>query len=145
MHDFGRMDPLTMQEHAFVIRNVGDAPLELTEGPTTCKCTLATLSQRIIPPGGKALALVKWNSGRDLAYAHSATIYTNDPLNKVLQLSIQGNVLALFRCTPEQLVFSRIAPGETPSATAVVYSQALGRHGTRTDRTLARRHGGDDR
>ncbi|MHB8866285.1 MAG: hypothetical protein ACYC6N_28195, partial [Pirellulaceae bacterium] len=41
----------------------------------------------------------------------------------VLRLSIKGTVSALFRCTPERLVFSRIAPGEAPSATTVVYSQ----------------------
>ncbi len=123
VHDFGRMDPLTVREHVFVIRNVGDAPLELTEGPTTCKCTLASLGQRTVPPGGKAHVVVQWNSGRDPAYAHSATIYTNDPLHKALQLSIKGTVATMFRAVPEQLVFSRVTPGDTPSATAVVYSQ----------------------
>lgn len=123
VHDFGRMDPLTVREHVFVIRNVGDAPLELTEGPTTCKCTLASLGQRSVPPGGKAHVVVQWNSGRDPVYAHSATIYTNDPLHKALQLSIQGTVATMFRAVPEQLVFSRVTPGDTPSATALVYSQ----------------------
>ncbi|MHB8968923.1 MAG: DUF1573 domain-containing protein [Pirellulaceae bacterium] len=124
VHDFGRMDPLTVQEHVFVVRNVGDAPLELFMGPTTCKCTLAKLGQQAVPPGGKTHVALQWNTGRDLAYAQSATIFTNDPRNKALQFSIKGTVSALFRCSPEQLVFSRIVPGETPSATAVVYSQA---------------------
>ena len=124
VHNFGRMDPLTVREHVFVIRNVGDAQLELTEGPTTCKCTLASLGQRIVPPGGKVHFVVQWNSGRDSAYAHGATIYTNDPLHKALQLSIKGTVATMFRAVPEQLVFSRITPGDAPSATAVVYSSS---------------------
>ena len=33
IHDFGRMDPLTTGSHTFVIRNVGNAPLELKQGP----------------------------------------------------------------------------------------------------------------
>jgi hypothetical protein len=66
---------------------------------------------------------VQWNSGRDPVYAHSATIYTNDPLHKALQLSIHGTVATMFRVVPEQLVFSRVSPGDTPSATALVYSQ----------------------
>jgi len=123
VHDFGRMAPLTVREHAFVIRNVGDAPLELTEGPTTCKCTLFKLREKSVPPGGKTQVVVQWNSGRDPAYAHSATIYTNDPRSPVVRLSIKGTVQTVFRCTPEQLVFSRVAPDESPSATVVVYSQ----------------------
>jgi hypothetical protein len=123
VHDFGRLDPLTTHEHTFVIRNRGERPLELTEGPTTCKCTLASLPQRVIPPGGKAGVVVQWNTGRDLDYDHSATIYTNDPRRKVIELEIKGTVAALFRCVPERLVFTRIAPGESATSTAIVYSQ----------------------
>ncbi|MBM4092928.1 MAG: DUF1573 domain-containing protein, partial [Planctomycetes bacterium] len=50
-HDFGRMDPLTERSHTFVIRNIGDAPLRLEQGPTTCKCTLSGLSNRHVLPG----------------------------------------------------------------------------------------------
>jgi hypothetical protein len=123
VHDFGRLDPLTVHEHVFAIRNVGDAPLELTEGPTTCKCTLSKLHQRVVQPGEKTHVVVQWNTGRDEIYAHSATIYTNDPRNRALRLSIKGAVQTLLRCVPERLVFSRVEPGATPSATTVVYSQ----------------------
>ncbi len=123
VHDFGRLDPLTTHEHVFVIRNVGDAPLGLTEGPTTCKCTLAKLHQQVVPPGEKTLVAVHWNTGRDETYAHSATIYTNDPRNRALRLAIQGQVRTLFQCTPPRLILSRVEPGATPSATAIVYSQ----------------------
>jgi hypothetical protein len=123
VHEFGRLDPLTTHEHTFVIRNRGELPLELTEGPTTCKCTLASLPQRVVPPGGKTGVVVRWNTGRDLEYDHSATIYTNDPRRKVIDLEIKGTVAALFRCVPERLVFTRIAPGESATSTAIVYSQ----------------------
>jgi hypothetical protein len=122
-HDFGRLDPLTLHEHVFVIRNAGDAPLELTEGPTTCKCTLARLGQDVVPPGGKVNVLMQWNTGRDTEYSHNATIYTNDPLQPSVRLTIKGTVMVRFRCEPEQLVFSRVNPGETPTASAMVYSQ----------------------
>ena len=122
-HDFGRLDPLTTHQHAFVIRNVGDAVLELSEGPTSCKCTLASLTHHSVAPGEKTTAVVHWNTGRDREYSHSATIYTNDPRNKVIQLKIKGEVQVLLRCEPEELVFSRLDPGETASATTLVYSQ----------------------
>jgi len=123
VHNFGRQDALTVHDHVFVIRNVGDAPLDLTEGPTSCKCTLARLQQHTVPPGGKTQAVVRWNTGRDETYAHSATVYTNDPRNPALRLSIKGEVRTLLRCVPDRLVFARVEPGETPSAAALVYSQ----------------------
>ncbi len=125
VHDFGRLDPLTVHEHTFVIRNTGDQSLELTEGPTTCKCTLAELSSHTVAPGEKTTAVLRWNTGRDREYAHGATIYTNDRRNKVIQLKIKGEVRVLLRCEPDELVFSRLAPGETASATTIVYSQVL--------------------
>ena len=70
VHNFGRLDPLTTHQHTFVICNDGDAPLELSEGSTTCKCTVANLTQGTVPPGGKAHVVMQWNTGRDLEYAH---------------------------------------------------------------------------
>lgn len=122
-HDFGRLAPLTTHQHVFVIRNRGDAPLKLTEGPTTCKCTVANLIQGTVPAGGKAPVAMQWNTGRDSEYSHSATIYTNDPRQPIVQLKIMGQVQVLLRCEPDELVFSRVAPGERPSATTLVYSQ----------------------
>ena len=41
-------------------------PLELAEGPTTCKCTLARLPQHTVSPGDKVAVSVRWNTGHDL-------------------------------------------------------------------------------
>ena len=123
-HDFGMMDPLTMGSHTFYLRNVGDQPMELQQGPTTCKCTLSNLNGNSVEPGGEARVVVQWNSGRDALYAHSATVYTNDPRKRVVTFSIRGKVRTLFRCEPPELVFSRVTPGQPATASAVVYSQS---------------------
>ena len=57
------------------------------------------------------------------------TIYTNDPRKRVISLKIRGSVQVLLRCEPEELVFSRVEPGETPTATALVYSQVWDQFG----------------
>ena len=41
----------------------------------------------------------------------------------MIRLKIRGSVQVLLRCQPEELVFSRVEPGDTPTATALVYSQ----------------------
>ena len=43
-YDFGLMDPMTTGTYDFEIKNVGDAPLHLKLGPTSCKCTISGLS-----------------------------------------------------------------------------------------------------
>ncbi len=123
VHDFGQMDPLTQGTHAFVIENTGDAVLELRQGPTTCKCTLSKLERTVLEPGESAKAIVTWNSGRNAHYRHQATIFTNDPRNQAITLTIQGRVRVLLGCEPAELVFSRIAPGQMREATTIVYSQ----------------------
>lgn len=122
-HDFGLMDPLTMGSHTFRIRNVGDEPLQVQQGPTTCKCTLSKLSGDSIKPEDEVRVTVKWNSGNDAMYTHSATVFTNDPRQNAVTFTIRGEVRALFRCDPPELVFSRVAPGERATASAVIYSQ----------------------
>ncbi len=123
VHDFGQMDPLTVGKHVFVIKNTGDAPLQLKKGPTTCKCTLSSLNRHKLQPGESARVVLTWNSGRDPVYLHRATVFTNDPRNQAIQLTVKGRVRVLFQCEPSELVFSRVGPDETPSATAIVYSQ----------------------
>jgi hypothetical protein len=122
-HDFGRMDPRSSGRHAFTIRNRGEAPLELAAGRSSCKCQLASVSSRHIAPGGSGQIVVDWNTGEESDYSHTANVLTNDPLNPVLRFTIRGKVLALLRCEPETLVYSRVTPGEIPSATTLVYSQ----------------------
>jgi hypothetical protein len=50
-YDFGVMDPRTRGEHEFLVKNGGDAPLQLKEGSTTCKCTVAELPGAAVAPG----------------------------------------------------------------------------------------------
>src|SRR4051812_32552624 len=40
-YNFGTMQRGTSKSHDFVIKNVGEAPLKLRAGTTSCKCTLS--------------------------------------------------------------------------------------------------------
>ena len=123
-YDFGVMDPLTMGEHQFVIRNKGDAPLELNIGPTTCKCTLSGLSTNRLEPGEFASVKLEWNSGRkDLEFSQSATVYTNDPRQKSLEFTVTGKVRMLIGTDIERLDLPAQNPDTTVVAEFLVYSQ----------------------
>ncbi len=123
-YDFGIMDPLTMGEHTFVIRNQGQAPLKLEKGDTTCKCTLSTLDNNEVPPGGEATVRMEWNSGSKYDfYRQAARVFTNDPENHSLVFIVQGVVRTLLGSDPPDVAFSRVEPDQPSTAEVLIYSQ----------------------
>jgi len=123
-YDFGLMDPLTMGRHAFVITNAGSSPLKLQQGPTSCKCTLSNISRNALEPGDTATVTLEWNTGRKFpVYSHYATVYTNDPQHKTIELQVQGIVRRQLGLAPELLAFKQIHPDKPTSATVALFSQ----------------------
>src|SRR6476620_4482600 len=64
-YDFGSMQRGTSKSHEFVIRNVGNAPLKIRNGGTTCKCTLSKVEDESIPPGGSTMVKLEWTAKVD--------------------------------------------------------------------------------
>jgi hypothetical protein len=123
-HDFGTMNPRTVASHTFVIRNEGEAPLQLTNGGTTCKCTLSKLSGGFVPPGGEGHVTLTWNSGLEhAAYEHGATIVTNDPQRSAIQLKLRGTVLTRLAPTRAELSFAAVEPDRPATLETTVFSQ----------------------
>lgn len=123
-YDFGVMPPLTMGRHDFVVRNTGNAPLELAEGSTSCKCTLSDLTNPSILPGGESVVTVTWNSGKGApVYSHYAVIETNDPRCPELTFRVRGRVAVQIGLYPEAIAFNRIEPDKPATGEALVYSQ----------------------
>jgi hypothetical protein len=79
--------------HDFIIRNTGTAPLIIDHIKTSCSCTTASYTESI-PPGGEGIVSVKLRTrgyGGKLAY-QTAHVYTNDPANPLIPLSMTGPV-----------------------------------------------------
>src|SRR5437762_13137562 len=53
-YDFGRMEVGEEQSHAYTIRNEGEAPLLIKEGPKTCQCTVSQVETGEVAPGAAA-------------------------------------------------------------------------------------------
>ena len=121
-YGFGAMDSHATGTHEFVFRNVGDAPLQLEAGKTTCKCTLSDIGDGTIPPGGAESVTLEWR-GKSLVgpYAQTATIFTNDPKKRKIDLKIHGEMIAKARLVPEALVFSSVAAGQSAQADVRIY------------------------
>jgi len=107
--DFGRMIVGEQGSHEFAFTNAGEAPLELTKGATSCKCTISGLEQTLIPPGETANVKLEWKAnpgGPGGDFRQTALILTNDPLRPEVTLTIQGKSFAMWDPFPSGLVFT---------------------------------------
>ena len=116
--DFGVMEKNASKSHVFVVKNVGDAPLQFIGEPkTTCSCAVGRVEKKVIPPGDRGEITLTWSS-KDFAdqYRQSATFQTNDPARSALTFVIFGRVVQTVRAFPGDIVFSRISAGENKQA-----------------------------
>lgn len=122
-HNFGILEPHRTCEYTFIIRNEGEAPLVLSRGGTSCKCTMSHLPQGEVPPGSQVPVVVssKVNDAKG-EFTHRATILTNDPKTPRLDLRITGTARAVLAALPAELTV-RSGRGRESSAEMIIYSE----------------------
>ena len=119
--DFGQMELGREKSHEFVIRNVGDAPLKLTVGPTSCKCTLSEVQAGAIAPGESTTVKLEWSAKSDRGpFRQTATIHTNDPRRPDIELEIDGEIVDASGLQPTDFNFDKLAVDESKSAEVYV-------------------------
>ena len=124
-HDFGTMNPDTEAEHTFIVRNEGDAPLQIRRGSTTCKCTMSKIARHTVPPGEEESVHISWHTGKDKSsFNQTATIFTNDPNKSAFTFRVKGLVRQLVALDPPEIVFPGIDNGKIQSTEVLIYSQA---------------------
>lgn len=122
-YDFGTMKRDTTRSHDFVIRNDGDAPLELTTGETSCKCTISELDNDTLAPGSSTTIRMEWTAITDVGpFRQTAQIKTNDPRRPEFELVIEGRVVLSHRVAPEELAFNDILVSQPTTATVHIYA-----------------------
>lgn len=101
--DFGRIEVGDQYEQQFTIRNDGDAELEISQGDTTCECTLGQIQNNRIPPHQSAQFTLRWNPKTPSdPEEKGAEIRTNDPDAKSIHLRIFGAAYRRFVLQPER-------------------------------------------
>jgi hypothetical protein len=122
--NFGTMQRGTKKSHEFVFKNVGNAPLTLRVGSTSCKCALGTVGDAPIPPGESVKVQLEWKaeSGGG-AYRQTATVETNDPVQSQVLLVVDGTVTEASGVSPQEFVFDKVTAGGSKSA--AVYVMAM--------------------
>ncbi|TWT52163.1 DUF1573 domain-containing protein [Allorhodopirellula solitaria] len=112
-HDFGVMRPDEKGEHQFVVKNVGDAPLVLKVGASTCKCTVGELGDEMLEPGEQTEVTMSWTvTTNKNTFGQSAELRTNDPAQVAIRFEITGSVVRDVRLFPEEITFGEVAAGD---------------------------------
>lgn len=108
IHDFGAAWVGTY-EHAFTIRNAGQAILELTKVQPSCGCTTAGTYESSIPPGGSVDIPFKLATERyDGEFATTITITSNDPAHPSTRLTLRGYAKHRIKVNPRYVGFGNL-------------------------------------
>ena len=131
--DFGTVERGATVAHTFRLPNRGTANLHIDHVKSSCGCTAAVLSERVIPPSAEGRVAVTLDTARLAGRTtKTVTVYTDDPDAPVVALSLIGQVTADLVVTPSPLYLGRIRRGEavrrevliTPGRSDVTYTVA---------------------
>lgn len=121
VYDFGAVEQFTRVRHGYVLRNAGDQELVIKRIKSSCGCTIAELNQKNLAPGESVTIFVTFNTGgRYGRQSQQVTVFTNDPVAPIIQLTIEGTVNELLSFDPHRLRFLDAQPGETHRQTLMV-------------------------
>ncbi|MEM8733233.1 MAG: DUF1573 domain-containing protein [Planctomycetota bacterium] len=122
-YDFGTMMHGTEMSHDFVFKNVGDGPLVLEMGESSCKCTVGELDKSIIQPGEQTNVTLTWKALALIPeFGQNATIITNDVDALDVKLSVFGNVAKSVSTVPDRIQLGSLADDQEVSKTIFIFS-----------------------
>lgn len=121
--DFGVMRRNEKGQHVFVVKNVGEEPLVLKVGASTCKCTVGELGDESLEPGEQTEVTMSWTVLTDEStFGQSAELRTNDPSLVAIRLEINGTVVRDVQTFPEEVTLGDVAAGEDTEFDVSVFS-----------------------
>ncbi|HVB81262.1 MAG TPA: DUF1573 domain-containing protein [Candidatus Binataceae bacterium] len=112
--------------HVFMLKNVGDAPLEIKSVNSSCGCTAAKPSKTILAPGEVSTITASVDTHFEQGHSLSVvTLITNDPANASLQLKIEGVIKPQVAARPMDVDFGSVHHGSA-EVREVVISDMVG-------------------
>lgn len=110
--DFGEVFEDKELSHTFVIKNLGDAPLKITNLDPDCACTAADYDQSI-PPGGQGrlkLTISPYSVLRK--FTKETKVFFNDPARPMVVFALKGYGKPIIDIQPSHVIRLRGKAGE---------------------------------
>jgi len=112
--------------HVFMIKNVGNGPLDIRNVASSCGCTAAKPSKTILAPGEVSTIAASVDTHFERGHSLSViTLATNDPANPSLQLKIEGVIKPQVEAQPMDVDFGSVHHGSA-AVRDVVISDMIG-------------------
>jgi hypothetical protein len=122
--DFGIMDQMAEETKEVPFTNKGNKVLEIKEVKTSCGCTAALPSDRVIDPGEKGILTVTFKSGKSMGDIEKViTVVTNDSLKPEIKLPVLAYVKTDITMEPRTLDFGDVKLGDEAFAEAKLISE----------------------
>lgn len=88
-HDFGKIKEGEKVQYRFKFKNVGSAPIRITDVKPSCGCTSPEWTKDVVPPGGEGYVEVIFDSqGRQGTQNKSVTVLAEaDPPTYILRFT----------------------------------------------------------
>jgi len=120
-YNFGTVSQGKKVQHNFVIRNSGDAILQIKELNASCGCTAAKPSSSLIPPGKSAEIQVIFDTANFSGKVQkSVSVVTNAGRSPNFTLNLDGNIVEELQVAPRQLSLGPVKPGVAKQASVTV-------------------------
>lgn len=93
VYDFGTVKSGEVVKHSFLIINKGKANLNINKVSSSCGCTVAEPTKKVLLPNDTSIIKVEFNSKNRSGFQKKIiSVSTDDPNNSSIQFTIQGNV-----------------------------------------------------
>jgi len=107
VHDFGSIGPGTRNTCGFNFKNTGQGNLHIKRVTKTCGCTPFSLEKKNYAPGESGTLKVSYHASSRPGNAQKRlTMYTNDPDNERVRLTIKAKIVRKVSCKPERITLS---------------------------------------
>ena len=115
VYDFGKVLGGSEIKHTFTIKNIGQKPLKIISVTETCACTAILLSKDEILPGktGDISTVLTVPSG-NRRIEESLLVFTNDPVQNTLTLTLKGEAFTPIRTFPTLIALGNKSPLQDP-------------------------------
>lgn len=112
LYDFGKVEQGEQVHRLFHFTNQGSRDLRIEAVKTSCGCTAAVLSSEVIPPGQEGTISATFDTSKFFGEkVKTISVHTNDPLQPVTTLTLQGEVEVEIAAEPAQLYLGRVRRG----------------------------------
>ena len=119
--DFGTIAQGAAVEHLFTINNTGSDPLKIERLNPSCGCTAATLSAQTVDPGSTATIRTVFDTTGFQGYkVKTVRVYSNDPQQPSVVLTLKGSVVPDVVVDPPRVFFGNVKKGATDSIDVTV-------------------------